>query len=161
MNRLNPAGSHELCACLRVIAVGHVWHRAHRGLSVSRLDEDRQPTCGGQLTLLPSRQRESFQSDPLEGTIGAGKESKECVRLAYHPRLFDHSTDLINHANRVLFQREVHFGKVIHGRPFSMFVAVGHQPRSHILTGAAAIVSMPRLQSPLLSGKFWNLVNRL
>src|SRR5215213_6566139 len=100
MNGLEPTGSHDLGDGASIVAISLVRHGAHRSLCMSRLDADRRPPSRHELAVQPCRQRTSLQSNPFEGHIEARKESMESFRVAGRPSLLDHSTGLINYANR-------------------------------------------------------------
>ena len=82
MNRLEPAGSHDLRDGASIAAIRLVGHRAHRGFRVPRFNANRRPTPSGQFAMQPGRQLAGLESDAFECQIETFKESMERIRFA-------------------------------------------------------------------------------
>ena len=112
MHSAIPSSAHDLRDTARVVAVGLVRHRTHRGFRLAGLDADGRDPRFRKLLAQPGRQRTCLKPNPPHGQpeydaptpCGTGEQSLECSDLS--TILFGHGG--FNVAKRITWGAENH-----------------------------------------------------
>ena len=102
-----PAGAHDLRQGAGIVAIGLVALRLHRGMRMSRFDDDRRMTGRRQLGLQPKAQRGRLKADPLQLARCAFERAMNGLRIGRNADFRQAFAMLVDDADMGFFQRDI------------------------------------------------------
>src|SRR6266702_4458637 len=126
MHRAIKPHPHHLRDAARIVAICLVDLRLQHRSHVPRLNTDHRQARFGESTEQPSRQRPSFQSDPLE-VVGRVRENRQqSVRFARYLHFSNDPTRVIHNADAGLLDRYIQSSKMVHAALLLLMLEAVH-----------------------------------